>query len=228
MLSVPFSFIVFVLLIASFVSGSVAIHRSIILNESSWLAALRFRRREWRFLGIGTLIALAVIVPLFVFLAIVLFSVLPMAAPLIKDPAALDAAYVAAYVGAVLILWGLAARLMLALPAVAIDEEGRQLGRAWTRSRGNGLRLWLGSLACWFPFVSLLFVGGAYAIWEAAQVLVVPVGWLFGLFSLLWFLANIFSAVTLVAFYSFAFSVLAGVSVVAPGSPWQAEGMPAQ
>jgi hypothetical protein len=52
------AFTVGFIVLASFVSVSVAIHRSIILGEGSWRAPLRFGRRQLRFLGSGLIIAL--------------------------------------------------------------------------------------------------------------------------------------------------------------------------
>ena len=46
------------------------------------------------------------------------------------------------------------ARLMLVLPAVAADETGDRLTRAWERSRGNAWRLYLGSILCTLPFAA--------------------------------------------------------------------------
>src|SRR5690242_8619444 len=47
-------------------SFAVAWHRAVLLDEDRpWLSALRFRRREWRFLGNGLLVALALGVPFF-------------------------------------------------------------------------------------------------------------------------------------------------------------------
>ena len=52
------AFAVAILLIGASIAWHVALLRAILLNEHSWTAALQFRRRHWRLLGVGLLLFL--------------------------------------------------------------------------------------------------------------------------------------------------------------------------
>src|SRR5690348_584879 len=52
------AFAVSILLIGASVAWHIALLRAILLEEYSWTAALQFRRRHWRLLGVGVLLFL--------------------------------------------------------------------------------------------------------------------------------------------------------------------------
>jgi hypothetical protein len=125
---------------------SVAWHRAILLDEPPRFLP-RFGRREWRFLGYSLVITLAylgVTTVGGVLLAAVAAGVAQASRPL------------AVIVGIALFCGIIVAdfyviRLMLALPAAAVDEPSDLLGNAWRRGKGNGIRLGFGSFLCMLP-----------------------------------------------------------------------------
>ncbi len=62
------------------------------------------------------------------------------------------------------------ARLLLALPAVAMGAQGDVVAGVWRQSRGNGAKLFIGLLMCFLPFAGMLwFVKEMMAepVWDA-------------------------------------------------------------
>lgn len=132
-----------------FTAFPLAWHRIILLGDDPGVAgSLRFGRRQLRFLGYGLLVSALVAMPSFLVLGVAggiaanLHSRFGIATAIIP---AISVAVVCC----------LASRVTLVLPAVAIDETGAVLRRAWNRGRGNGVRLSLGWLLCTVPFVTL-------------------------------------------------------------------------
>jgi hypothetical protein len=213
------------------ISFAVAWHRAVLLNEDrTWLAALRFRRREWRFLGNGLiillLIGLLVGVPLSV--ASWVFSIVL--------SAGLSQAHVGPGLGLVMaiaagaILPGIGSavwcRLALVFPAVAADAPGEPIAETWQQSRGNWLRLYFASLLCGLPVWALGWVVDRVSAGPLTRY-----SWTFAgdgkfiatyggeLQSALGLLVYFLEAAVLIAFYSIAYRQLP-----APGA---ASSMPA-
>lgn len=142
------------------IAYSVAWYRATLVGEDrSWLFPFRFRRREWRVLGTGLLVALLPGVPLFAVSKLVAYVI----AFSIRDAiAAHDPAGVVAVarwwfvIGRVLFLaaWFFWSRLLLALPAASVDRPA-SLSIGWDLGQGSWLRLFAGSLLCLAPFVAL-------------------------------------------------------------------------
>lgn len=151
MLAVSVSFL---LAAVSFVAVSVGLYRSILRGEVFWLAGLHFGRRQWHFLGIGLLVGLAVGFPVFVVLQI--FSSLMLAVFVGTGLSLPMLAGVSAAVWVVgMIAWFFASRMLLALPAAALDED-QPISRAWERSKnGNSWQLFIGSLCCGLPLMAI-------------------------------------------------------------------------
>jgi hypothetical protein len=148
------SVITIVVGIAVLIAVSVALFRAVLLGDTSWTATLHFGRRHWRLLGTGTLIVLAMAIPTLLLQNLLL----NLAAGLImsgQGSLTLLTAGNAVVTLLMLALWSVCCRLMLALPAAALDERDDLLATAWERSRGNTWRLFLASLACWLPFYLL-------------------------------------------------------------------------
>ncbi len=157
------------------ISLCVALHRAALAHETrSWFAALRFGRREWRFLGYTLLIGLAMAVPIFV----VNHGLLNVGFAALRGGANLGVVLQWWYlitITLLLLVWSYASRLMLVFPAVAVDDTGEALLRAWDRSRGNWLRLYFGSLICMLPFTvadwySRALLGPKMVAWTRYQL----------------------------------------------------------
>jgi len=152
------AFAVGVLLFGASIAWNVALVRAILLDEHSWGAALQFRRRHWRLVGIGLLL-LAILIAIMAAVAlagVVVFHV--------GGPAALAIFVVfAAIVGAALI--GAACRLYLLGPAIATDDPAGAIAAAWRRGRGNTFRLFFGGVLMVLPpaIVGAIF-GGALGV----------------------------------------------------------------
>ncbi len=132
-----------------FTAFPVAWHRTILVGENrGMIAALRFGRREWRFLGYALLVSAMIFSPLLLLLGVTGEIVATMRPRLGIAVAAIP-------FGSALAGWCLVSRLTLVLPAIAVDETGAVLRRAWSRARGNGARLFLGWLICTVPFVAM-------------------------------------------------------------------------
>jgi hypothetical protein len=151
---VAFGFLIGLFNYAGSIAFAVAWHRAVLLEETpGFIGALRFGRREWRFLfyswGIGLVVAgIAVaVVLILLFLGRIILQ-----GQSIEDlPLLIKAASLAWVVVIVLILGIPLVRLTLGLPAIAVDEPSGVWGRAWRRGAGNGLRLVGGAFLCVGP-----------------------------------------------------------------------------
>jgi hypothetical protein len=146
-------FVAGIVLLGGFYSFWVALHRAALVGEiRPWFAALRFGRREWRFVGYSILISILMGLPL---LPVELVAV-PLAIRYLHTGGNI---FVMAEWGSVmatvltLVVWTYGSRLFLVFAAVAADETGDKLSRAWARSRGNGFRIYIGSVICLLPFI---------------------------------------------------------------------------
>jgi len=105
-----------------------------------------------------------------------------------------------------------AARLLLALPAAAIDEPGRLLRDAWTHTAENARPLFFGWLACVLPPV-LVWESIWFALDQTLGVLATP------LVELAGYVCYFFALTLSVAFYAYVYAQLAeGEAVVADGA----------
>lgn len=189
---------------------AVAWHRAILLDEPPRLM-LRFRGREWRFFGYSFLISLIV-------------GGIGLAIVLILGGATFGLVKMIGGIGAVFgivpfVAWFVVlcfgARLMLALPAVAIDEPQRLIKLSWQRGRGNGARIFWGILVSLVPFIilsaaiQLLFLRPppAAAMLMRTWPLEPTLGWaiLTWVFALLYFLQSAIA----VGFLSFSYRQIA-------------------
>ncbi len=223
------SSLVYLVALGALVAVSVALHRDILLGESSWRAALRFGRRQWRFLWIGIVITLAMVVPIFVVFRFVGISLQVALMSHSGIWAALIGTLIAMWVIG-LALWFLVGRMMLGLPAAAVDER-EPLLRAWDRaSGGNAWRLFFGSLLCGLPLTMLenlvdrfLPVHVATSMtfkFQSGASLRIKELWLPG--DAVSTLFTILEVSVLIAFYSYAYRALAAAplpSTVALGDP---------
>lgn len=114
-------------------------HRHLLLGEPQCASSrLAFDRRRWRYLGWLVALTVSGFAPLVAALA---YAGFPGAKPSIDQILAVLAAILACFALAVPL-----ARLGLALPAVAIDENTK-LAHIWRHTRGNTWRVAWGSLA---------------------------------------------------------------------------------
>lgn len=147
-------------MLAAYVAFSVAWHRAVLLGEAgSTFGALRFRRREWRFLGywvVVGLLALAIglgMVIVLVLVGVVIFLIATGGAfstPHDGTKSLLLIPFAITMVGFIVILPFLA-RFSLGLPAIAVEEPDGVLRRSWHRGWRNGWRLIWGPLLCAIP-----------------------------------------------------------------------------
>ncbi|HYL33334.1 MAG TPA: hypothetical protein VEU53_09345 [Stellaceae bacterium] len=148
------SFAVAILLIGAGVAWHVALVRAILLDENSWAAALQFRRRHWRLLGVGVLVFL-MLLPIIAVAAISGFLAFHLGGP------AGMAVFVIAAIVIGVILVALACRLYLLGPAIATDDPAKAIRAAWHRGRGNTWRLFFGDVLIIVPVVLVAgLVGG--------------------------------------------------------------------
>jgi hypothetical protein len=129
------------------VAFAVAWHRAILLDEPPQ-PTLRFGRREWRFFGYSMLITLIVGG---IDLAITL-ALGGATAGLVKMIGKVGGVFGVVPAVAWFVVLGFGARLMLALPAVAVDEPQRLIKLSWERGRGNGARIFWGIFISVVPF----------------------------------------------------------------------------
>lgn len=159
------------------VSGAVAWHRLLLLNEAPRFGGNIGTRSLWRYVGAGLLICLiAALPPVIVLVPMALLGLLPSAG---KAPPAEFAIIALAYLAGIVLMM----RLSLLLPARATGNATLSLKDAWQRSRGNTWRLLGGIVLCTVPpflLIDLFFVGltavpfgaGAYlAQWAAASAI---------------------------------------------------------
>ena len=149
--------VVTVLLIAAGIAWHIALARAILLGEQTWSAAVQFRHRHWRMLGLGVLLFLMLVPATAVVVLAGIFAIhagWPAAAGgIVLIPIAVVAAIM------------FASRLYLLAPAVAIDDPAKAIGAAWRRGRRNMLRLFFGGLLMVVPAtVVLAIVGGSIGL----------------------------------------------------------------
>jgi hypothetical protein len=201
-----------IMLFGGLYSFCVALHRVALVGEiRPWFAALRFGRREWLFLGYSLLVGILMSLPL---IPVELVAV-PFAMRFLRTG---DNFFVllewspAIKVALTLMVWTYGARLFLVFPAIAADETGERLSRAWARSRGNGLRVFVGSVICLLPFVG----GASLAQWLRLRRIVealrttkddsfVTVARDAGLYQAVSAVAFLLGLVVLVGFYSYCY-----------------------
>jgi hypothetical protein len=149
--------VVTVLLVAASIAWHIALVRAILLDEHAWSAAVQFRHRHWRMLGVGVLLFLMLAPATGVAVLAGIFAIHA------GWPAAAGGVLVIpiAVVAAIM----LASRLYLLAPAVAIDDPAKAIGAAWRRGRRNTLRLFFGGLLMVVPAtVVLAIVGGSVGL----------------------------------------------------------------
>lgn len=159
------AFAVAILLIGASVAWHIALVRAILLDEHSWAAALQFRRRHWRLLGVGALLFL-MLLPVIAVAATAGFLAFHLGGPV-----AMAIFVVVAIVGTV-ILVALACRLYLLGPAIATDDAAKAIRAAWHRGRGNTWRLFFGDVLMIVPVVlvaGLIGGGGALLVFVATH-----------------------------------------------------------
>jgi hypothetical protein len=174
-------------------------------EELPFGANFRFGRREWRFLFYGLGCALIVALP-----AMVIATAASVAVGVVAKAAGIESGWflVAPVMIAVgLFVYPVVARLMLVLPAIAVDEGPPYLARAWARTRGNALRLFFGMIICALP-LSLLtslvdMAAGKIAPDNTAVTLVIQA---------ILLIANFLAVAVYVGFLSFAYDQLGGVT----------------
>lgn len=142
---------------------SVSWYRAILLDETSWgIIPMNFGARQLRYFGYQSVVALVLAGPVTLFCLVLgaqawwtaAFSFLR------HDP--LHPMALLSLVGTLLALllailasFRIAARLMLALAAAAIDEPGRLLRESWQHTRNDAAALFYGWLACILPVAAL-------------------------------------------------------------------------
>ena len=149
------AFAIAILLIGASVAWHVALLRAILLDEHSWTAALQFRRRHWRMLGVGILLFL-MLLPIAAVIALIGFLAFHFGGPV---GIAIFALFAAVAIGALVVV---ACRLYLLGPAIATDDPAKAIRAAWRRGRGNSWRLFFGDLLMIVPAVIVAgLIGGA-------------------------------------------------------------------
>jgi len=149
------AFAIAILLIGAGVAWHVALVRAILLDEHSWTAALQFRRRHWRLLGVGVLLLLMVL-PVAAVAALIGILAFHFGGPVAVAVFVLFAA-----VG-VVALTVIACRLYLLSPAIATDDPAKAIRAAWRRGGGNSWRLLFGDFLMIAPAIIVVgLIGGA-------------------------------------------------------------------
>lgn len=167
------AFAIAILLIGASIAWHVALLRAILLEEHSWAAALQFRRRHRRFLGVGVLLFLMLLPVMAV------GGGLGFAAFHAGGPMAVAIFVLFAAVG-VIALTVIACRLYLLGPAIATDDPAKAIRAAWRRSRGNSWRLFFGDVLMIVPSVIVagLIGGGGLLVFVATHGDLSFAGWL--------------------------------------------------
>lgn len=159
------AFAIAILLIGASIAWHIALLRAILLDEHSWAAALQFRRRHWRLLGVGVLLFL-MLLPI-----VAVAGVIGFAAFHAGGPVAAAIFVVFAAVGLVA-LTVIACRLYLLGPAIATDDPAKAIRAAWRRGRGNSWRLFFGDVLMIVPAVivaGLIGGGGGLLVFVATH-----------------------------------------------------------
>jgi hypothetical protein len=135
---------------------AVSWHRAILLADVPRGFAFRFGRREMRyfFYGWGLMLTVALVLAVLAFAAAAILGLLFGISGLIESAPqaairALTFAIPALFGMIIFIAIGL--RIVLGLPAIAVDEPRGVLRRSWDRSAGNGWRLFFAALLCLLP-----------------------------------------------------------------------------
>jgi len=162
--------VVSVLVCAASIAWHIALLRAILLGEQSWPAALQFRRRHWRIIGV-TLLLMVVVVP-----AAAVAIGIAVVASHIGGPLAI---VVDALIGlAALVAMDLGPRIYLMAPAIAIDDPAKAIRAAWLRGRRNTQRLFFGSLLMILPVMIVVAIaGGLVGVLLFAAQGVTPAEW---------------------------------------------------
>jgi len=148
------AFAIAILLIGASIAWHIALLRAILRDEHSWAAALQFRRRHWRLLGVAVLLFL-MLLPI-----IVVGGGLGFAAFHAGGPMAVAIFVLFAVVGGGA-LTVIACRLYLLGPAIATDDPAKAIRAAWRRGRGNSWRLFFGDVLMIGPSVIVAgLIGG--------------------------------------------------------------------
>jgi hypothetical protein len=133
-----------IFLLLAGVSIAVAWHRLMILDERPGFSGSNVATKNvWRYIGIGILICLIVLLP-------AVATILPLAASTGLLP--LGSLVPVAVLILILCLVGITAlRLSLLLPARAVGDLSLTLKQTWVRTRGNAWRLFWGMVATTVP-----------------------------------------------------------------------------
>ena len=149
-LQVLLAVIVYVLFIGIAVAWHIALARAILLGESSWLAALRFHRRQWRLIGVSLLFTVLVGVP-------VAIGAIAVA---VAHPAGIVVApFAIVFLALCIVVIAAGVRFYLVIPAIAIDDPAKAIRAAWRRGQRNTLRLFFGVLICLLPVFLIVWIG---------------------------------------------------------------------
>ncbi len=147
--------VITILLIAASIAWHIALFRAILLNESTWSAAVQFRRRHWRMVGVGLLLFL-ILVP-----APAVVAGIGVVLVHIGGPAAIGGVLI--IVVAVTAVVIVASRFYLLGPAIATDDPAKAIRAAWRRGHGNTFRLFFGGVLMILPAAMVLAVVGGGA-----------------------------------------------------------------
>jgi hypothetical protein len=194
------------LMIAGYNAFAVAWHRLILLGEAHGFGEnFRFGRREFRFLAYSVICVLVLALPgLALALAATLLTALIVKMTGIPQLSLVGVAAVAVLGIAV---YAGAARLMLVLPAISVDEAAPYLTRTWQRTRRNTLRLFFGMLLCGVP-LGLLGAGIDAASRHLAPDNIAVALLMQGVLLI----ANFLGLAVYVGFLSFAYDQLGGLT----------------
>jgi hypothetical protein len=144
-----------VLFFGASIAWNVALTRAILLREDTWSAALQFRQRQWRLLGVMLLLLLILI-------AIgVVAAVLGVLAFHFGGTAVKALFVVGAILGSIALL-AAASRINLIGPAIATDDPAKAIRAAWHRGRGNTGRLFFGAVLMVLPVLIVGVITGGF------------------------------------------------------------------
>ena len=142
---------------AATIAFAVAWHRLVLTEERrDWLAALRFKGREWRFMFYGWAYGSVLAVVAW----IVIVAILRVAVAMLPEGSSPSRTYLVIAVYAVAASVALFAvvvpfsRLALGFPAIALEEPSGVWRRSWRRGKGNSVRLAFGIALSGAPMVA--------------------------------------------------------------------------
>jgi len=205
---------------------AVSWHRSILLADVPRGFNFRFGRRELRYFsyGWGLMATVAMVLAVLAFAAGTILGLLLGISGLIESaphPAIRALTFAIPALAGMIIFIAIGLRIVLGLPAIAVDEPRGVLRRGWDRSRGNAWRLFFASLLCLLP---MEMIGGAVNSvapmilrhpgpgWTAARIAALAIGTI--LFYFLLFLGD----AVWVAFLSNAYRQLVAATPEAEAS----------